>query len=146
MATADQRKAIDKLIHHPARLIQVPPVPELQPSSQPTAGELLELPTVAAPVPRILPIASMSKRRQPATDTQTLTPCDDENGNEEEGARKRNKRKCWRCGLYDCRGNGRGGKCPNPCQDCGDVGKGEDRCPGRDSRKRGKLCPRAESA
>ena len=147
MATTDQRKAIDKLIHHPARLIQVPSVSELQPSSQPTAGKLPELPTVATLAPRILPIASTSKRRQPPTDTQGPSPQDDQNGNGEEGPRKRHKRKCWRCGLYDCRGKGRGGKCNNPCQDCGDIGEGEDRCPGRDSRKRGKLCPRvSESA
>jgi hypothetical protein len=101
MATADQRKAIDKLIHHPARLIQVPPVPNLQPSSQPTAGELPQLPTVAAPAPRILPIASTSKRREPPIDTQVPTPCEEEeNGNGEGGVRKRRKRKCWRCGEY----------------------------------------------
>ena len=40
---------------------------------------------------------------------------DDQNGNGEEGPRKQHKRKCWRCGLYDCRGVG---KCTNPCQDC----------------------------
>ena len=51
MATSDQRKAVDKLIHHPARLIQVQPVPNLQPSSKPTAGQLPELPTVASPAP-----------------------------------------------------------------------------------------------
>jgi hypothetical protein len=33
-------------------------------------------------------------------------------------------------GLNDCRGKGRGGKCTNACQDCGDVGEWEDRCPG----------------
>jgi hypothetical protein len=111
MATADQRKAIDKLIHHPARLIQVPTVSELQPSSQPTAGKLPELPTMTAPAPQILPIASTYKRRQPPADTQSPTLRDDENvdGEFEEGVRKRRKRKCWRCGLYDCRGNGRGG-------------------------------------
>ena len=41
MATADQRKAINKLIHHPAQLTKMPPVPNLQLSS----------PTVAAPAP-----------------------------------------------------------------------------------------------
>ena len=43
---------------------------------------------------------------------------DDQNGNGEEGPRKQHKQKCWHCGLYDCRGKRRGGKCTNPCQDC----------------------------
>jgi hypothetical protein len=55
MAKTDQRKAIEKLIHHPALLIQVPSVSELQPSSQLTSGELPELPTVAAPAPESFP-------------------------------------------------------------------------------------------
>jgi hypothetical protein len=53
------------------------------------------------------------------------------------------QRVCWQCGRDDCKGNGTGGSCSNPCQDCGcmrEVGD-EGRCPGRNSQQRKKKCP-----
>ncbi|KAF8224326.1 hypothetical protein L208DRAFT_1512510, partial [Tricholoma matsutake] len=124
MATEDERNQIDTVIHHESRLAHVPPLPELPLPLPPTSSELPNPTIPVLPISRILPFVTLSKRKHGAVNDIALATMENEGGDNVDADGdvicKRHKRKCWRCGSLGCRGNGRGGNCKNPCQDCGD--------------------------